>query len=185
MNQEDINNRKKLIREHIRAIKKSFTPEQAIIDSDKIFNQVENLQQFKEARVVLAYWSLPNEVNTQKFILKWANKKRFALPIVVGETLELRAFNGLSSLVTSNLFGIQEPITEELISPTDIDFAIIPGIAFDKKGNRLGRGKGFYDRFLKQTKAYKVAVGYGFQILDEIPVSSLDVPVDIVISTKK
>jgi len=182
MNQEDINCRKKLLRQQIKAVKKDFTPEQAIIDSDRIFSQVEDLPQFKNAKVVLAYWSLSDEVSTQKFILKWASEKRIALPIVMGETLEIRAFNGLNSLITSDSFGIQEPQTEELINPMDVDFAIIPGVAFDRRGNRMGRGKGFYDRFLKQTKAYKVAVGFDFQILEDVPVSSLDVPVDIVIS---
>ncbi len=184
MSQEDLKSRKKLLRQQIREIKKNFTPERAIIDSDRIFNQVEDLPQFKKAKVVLAYWSLPDEVSTQKFILKWANEKRFALPIVVGDTLEIRAFNGLNSLITSDFFGIKEPKIEELINPMDIDFAIIPGIAFDKRGNRMGRGKGFYDRFLKHTKAYKVAVGFDFQILEEVPVSSFDVPVDLVISVK-
>lgn len=184
MNQEIIHNRKKELRKLIKERKKTFAPENAIVDSEKIFSQVESLPQFKEAEVVLAYWSLSDEVITHSFILKWAGKKKIVLPIVIGETLELRAFNGVETLVTSDSFGIQEPKTEVLVDPKEVDFAIIPGVAFDKKGNRLGRGKGFYDRFLNQTKAYKVAVGYDFQILDEIPVSSFDVPVDIVISTK-
>ncbi len=184
MNQEDINSRKKLIRQQIREKKKNFPPEESIIASANIFSQVEVLSHFQKAKTILAYWSLPDEVQTHQFILKWAPEKKIVLPIVVGDTLELRKFNGLSSLVSSGSFGIQEPQTEELIDPLEVDFAIIPGIAFDGKGNRLGRGKGYYDRFLKQTKAYKVAVGFKFQIIDKVPVSTFDVPVDIVISTK-
>jgi 5-formyltetrahydrofolate cyclo-ligase len=183
MNQENLLSRKKEIRLQIKEKKKKSSPEKLQSDSDKIFSQIEVLPQFISARVVLAYWSLPDEVNTHKFILKWANEKKFALPIVAGDNLELRAFNGLNSLIESDSFGIREPKTEKLINPMDIDFAIIPGIAFDKEGNRLGRGKGFYDRFLTQTKAYKVAVGFDFQILEEVPVSALDIPVDIVITT--
>jgi len=182
MYQEDVNNRKKELRRLIRERKKNFSPEKAFCDSEKIFNQIESLNQFKQAKVVLAYWSLPDEVITHHFIQKWAGDKRFVLPIVVGEALELRAFNGVEKLVTSNSFGILEPKTEELVDPKTVDFAIIPGVAFDKNGNRLGRGKGFYDRFLKETYAFKVAVGYDFQILDEVPVSSFDVPVDMVVS---
>jgi 5-formyltetrahydrofolate cyclo-ligase len=183
MNQEDINSRKKELRKQIKEKKKNFSPERAIADSNRIFNQVELLPNFVRAKVILAYWSLPDEVITHNFILKWAKEKTIALPIVIGDTLEIRLFKGLNSLVTSSSFRIQEPLTEELVDPLKIDFAIIPGIAFDRKGNRLGRGKGFYDRFLKQTKAYKVAVGYDFQILDDIPVSPLDIPVDMVITT--
>ncbi len=183
MNHEEVSFRKKELRRLIKERKKNFSPEKASSDSEKIFNQIESLPQFKQAKVVLAYWSLPDEVITHRFIQKWVGEKRFVLPIVVGDTLELGAFNGLEKIVTSQSFGILEPKTEELVDPKTVDFAIIPGVAFDKKGNRLGRGKGFYDRFLKETNAFKVAVGYDFQILDEVPVSSFDVPVDMVVST--
>ncbi len=183
MYQEDIYNCKKELRRLIKERKKLFSPQQAALDSEKIFSQIEMLPQFQQAEVVLAYWSLTDEVITHQFVQKWAGKKRLVLPIVVGETLELRAFNGVEKLITSNSFGILEPKTEEIVDPKAVDFAIIPGVAFDKKGNRLGRGKGFYDRFLKETNAFKVAVGYDFQILDEVPVSSFDVPVDMVVST--
>lgn len=182
MYQEDINNRKKELRRLIKERKKLFSPQQAALDSEIIFNKIEKFPQFQQADVVLAYWSLPDEVITHQFIKKWAGQKKFVLPIVVGDTLEIRAFNGLESMVTSQSFGILEPKTEELADPKAVDFAIIPGVAFDRKGNRLGRGKGYYDRFLKETNAFKVAVGYDFQILDEVPVSSFDVPVDMVIS---
>jgi len=184
MNQEDINNRKKEVRRMIKERKKLFSPQQVVEDSEKIFEQVERLPRFKEAKSILAYWSLPDEVSTHKFILKWAGKKRFILPVVVGDTLELRFFGGLNTLVTGSSFGIQEPQTEEIADPKEIDFAIIPGVAFDLKGNRLGRGKGYYDRCLKQTDAYKVAVGFNFQILNKVPVDSYDVPVDLVITAK-
>lgn len=183
MNQEDINYRKKELRRFIREKKRVFDPSMIAIDSGNIFRQVEALQQFQQAKVVLAYWSLPDEVSTHQFIIKWASSKRLVLPIVVGDTLELRAFNGLENLETNSTFGIHEPKSEEFVNPQDVDFAIIPGVAFDNKGNRLGRGKGFYDRFLKETKAYKVAVCYNFQLIDDVPVSILDVPMDLVVST--
>jgi len=184
MSQEDINSQKKEVRKLIKERKKVFSPQQALDDSEKIFEKVERLPQFKEAKSILAYWSLPDEVSTHKFVLKWAEKKRFILPVVVGDTLELRYFGGLSTLVAGSSFGIQEPQTEEIADPKEVDFAIIPGIAFDLKGNRLGRGKGYYDRFLKLTNAFKVAVGFYFQILDNIPVDFYDVPVDLVITAK-
>jgi 5-formyltetrahydrofolate cyclo-ligase len=81
-----------------------------------------------------------------------------------------------------SFFGILEPKTGKLVDPAEIDFAIIPGVAFDKKGNRLGRGKGFYDRTLhKLTRAIKVGIAYEFQLIDSVPVSEHDIPVDKVI----
>jgi 5-formyltetrahydrofolate cyclo-ligase len=184
MNQDDIAEQKKALRKFVKERKKDVSVEKIIQDSKEIFNQVESLTRFRDARIVLAYWSLPDEVGTHDFIVKWATKKKMVLPVVVGDTLELREFNGLSELVTGTSFGIQEPKTGNIVDPKHIDFAIIPGIAFDAKCNRLGRGKGYYDRILKQTRVFKVAVGFDFQIFDSIPVASLDVPVDIVVTSK-
>ena len=184
MKQEEIDLLKKGIRKMIREKKKTFPLEKAISESELIFREVELLPQFKDAKVLLAYWSLPDEVITHKFVQKWAEYKKIALPVIVGDTLELRCFGGLSKLEATNSFGVMEPKTEELVDPKEIDLAIIPGVAFDRKGNRLGRGKGYYDRFLSLTTAYKVAVGYDFQIIDEVPVASFDIPVDIVITSK-
>ncbi|NOU18249.1 MAG: 5-formyltetrahydrofolate cyclo-ligase [Bacteroidales bacterium] len=184
MNQEDIIKQKQNLRKIVKELKKNISKEKIYEDSQRIFGKVESLPQFKKAKTVLVYWSLPDEVSTHVFVMKWTGEKKMVLPIVVGDTLELRTFNGLNELFTNNSFGIQEPLSGDLVNPADIDCAIIPGVAFDIKGNRLGRGKGFYDRFLKQTNAYLIAVGFDFQILESVPVSSLDVAVNIVISTK-
>jgi 5-formyltetrahydrofolate cyclo-ligase len=184
MNQADIEEQKRALRKFIKERKKGVSVEKMTQDFKEIFDQVESLTHFRNARIVLVYWSLHDEVGTHDFVIKWAAKKKMVLPVIVGETLELREFNGLSELVASTSFGIKEPKTGNIVDPKDIDFAIIPGIAFDTKGNRLGRGKGYYDRILKQTRAFKVAVGFGFQILDSIPVASMDVPVDIVVTSK-
>jgi len=185
MNQIDIIEQKKALRRTIKEIKKNISSEKMMYDSELIFKQVESLPQFKDAKTVLAYWSLPDEVSTHDFVMKWASRKKMVLPMVVGDILELREFNGLGELITGSSFGIQEPQTGKLVSSRDIDFAVIPGIAFDAKGNRLGRGKGYYDKLLKQTNIYKVAVGFDFQVVESIPVLPFDIPVDIIISTKK
>jgi 5-formyltetrahydrofolate cyclo-ligase len=183
MNQLDIIEQKKAIRREIKEIKKRTPLEKLSYDSDRIFMQVESMPQFKAAKFVLAYWSLPDEVNTHDFVLRWISTKKVVLPIVVGDVLELREFSGLNALVPGSLFGIQEPHTGALVEPSTIDFAIIPGIAFDTNGNRLGRGKGYYDKILTQTNAFKVAVGFDFQIVSKVPVLPFDIPVDVVIST--
>ena len=81
-------------------------------------------------------------------------------------------------------FHIEEPTGENTVDPADIELIVVPAVAYDRKGNRLGRGKGFYDRLLRTTKATKIGVGYEFQLLDEIPVEPHDVGMDIVITQK-
>lgn len=175
---------KKLLRKKIKELKQSLAPEKNIVYSKQIFERIESFADFINAKTVIVYWSLPDEVSTHDFIMKWSTNKRIALPIVVGENLEFRLFADLNSMEKSGSFGILEPQTGERIDPQDIDFAIIPGLAFDLKGNRLGRGKGYYDRVLSQIKGTKVGVVFSFQIVDEVPVTSFDIPVDFVVTEK-
>lgn len=85
-------------------------------------------------------------------------------------------------------YGIMEPEGPAFTAYDDIDLIIIPGVAFDVKHNRLGRGKGYYDRFLqqmqqmRQTHAYKIGVCFSHQLVDSIPVTAYDIPMDEVVS---
>jgi len=178
----DTNELKRQIRKAIKALKLNLTPELARQKSAFVFAEIESMDTFRKARTVLAFWSLPDEINTHDFIIKWYSHKRMVLPVVVGDELELRLFTGLEQMERSSGFGIMEPKTGQLVKPEEIDFAIIPGVAFDPKGNRLGRGKGYYDRTMPLLKnAVKVGVAYEFQLIDSVPVSEYDIPVDLVI----
>lgn len=173
---------KKNIRKTIKSIRLSLSPIDAKRKAQQVFAEIESMEQFKRAKTVLAFWSLPDEVDTHDFIIKWAAQKRIVLPVVVGDELELRLYKGVEYLEKSSGFGIMEPKAGELVDPKEIDFAIIPGVAFDRNGNRLGRGKGFYDRTLpKLINAVKIGVAYEFQLIDSVPVSEHDYPVDFVI----
>ncbi len=176
------NEDKKQIRRYIREFKLTLSYQEAKIKAQLVFAEIESMDQFMNARTVLAFWSLPDEIDTHDFVIKWAAEKRMVLPVVVGNELELRCYKGIEYLEKSSGFGIMEPKTGDLVDPATIDFAIIPGVAFDRQGNRLGRGKGFYDRTLpKLVNAVKVGVAYEFQLIDSIPVAEHDIPVDIVI----
>jgi len=177
------NELKRQIRKAIKAHKLKLIPELARQKAGYVFAEIESMDTFQQAKTVLAFWSLPDEINTHDFVIKWATSKRMVLPVVVGDELELRLFNGVENMEQSGGFGIMEPKTGELIDPREIDFAIIPGVAFDRKGNRLGRGKGYYDRTLPLLhNAVKVGIAYEFQIIDSVPVSEHDIPVDLVIT---
>lgn len=142
---------------------------------------VEKNKHFLEANTVLCFWSLPDEVNTHDLIEKWAKKKTILLPKVVGETLELHQFKDSSSMTTGE-FGISEPVGEIFTDYISIDVCIIPGLAFDNEGGRMGRGKGFYDRFLPQTHCHKMGICFPWQIVPKIDCAPWDIRMDEVVS---
>lgn len=149
--------------------------------SRKIFTEVEKLPEFIKCKHVLAYWSLPDEVNTHAFVQKWYKKKIVSLPVVVGNNLELRVFNGMDCMKRGDSFGILEPSESRLVNSDEIGIVIVPGVAFDKDGNRLGRGKGYYDSLLSDRNVYKVGVCFEFQILEKVATSSHDIKMNKII----
>lgn len=150
-------------------------------ESAEILAALEAHPAFKAANTVLLYYSLPNEVDTHEFVQKWSCKKRILLPVVAGDDLELRIYTGPEDLSTGS-YGIEEPTGERFIDYASIDLIAVPGIAFDSKGNRLGRGKGYYDRLLPHIPAaYKVGICFPFQIVEEVPVKPFDIRMDEII----
>ena len=79
-------------------------------------------------------------------------------------------------------FGIDEPIGNVYDNPEKIDLIVVPGVAFDKKNNRLGRGKAYYDKLLKTANTFKVGICFDFQLIDSVPVDKYDIKMDLVIS---
>ena len=143
-----------------------------------------------EARTILAYYSLPDEVNTHQLIDDLlADGKTVLLPTVIEEGLmEWHVYSSKSEL-KNGAFGIGESAGElysgfsKYTSPSEKQMiALVPGVAFDAVGRRLGRGKGYYDRFLgAHPHIYKIGVCFDFQRVMEVPVDEQDVPVDEVI----
>lgn len=151
--------------------------------SVKVCEAIEKNKQFLNANIVLCFWSLPDEVNTHEFIQKWSATKTFLLPKVVGEKLELHTFTSVESM-TIGEFGISEPVGEIFDDYKKIDVCLIPGLAFDNDGGRMGRGKGFYDRFLPQTNCHKIGICFPWQIVPRIECAPWDIRMDEVISCK-
>lgn len=142
---------------------------------------------WQEAGILLLYYPLADEVDVRPLIRQaFDSGKQVLLPVCVGDELELRIYEGKTSLA-KGAFGIMEPngplFAEEHYS--DIRLAVIPGMAFDRAGHRLGRGKGYYDRLLpKLTNARLEGICFPFQILDEIPADAHDFPVHEVASRR-
>jgi len=150
--------------------------------SEKIIERLEELDEFKSAEVILVYYSHHGEVRTQEFMARWIDKKQFLLPkLTEGDTFLVQPVSSLAEL-KENRYGIPEPAVSEVEAPRP-DLVIIPGVAFDRDGNRIGMGSGYYDRFLEDKKDIpKVALAYSQQVLDAVPKESYDEPVDWIIT---
>ncbi len=148
--------------------------------SDRVVAQLLGMK-FFSAKVVLLYCPLADEVwLDESLFVNWDDHK-VLLPKVVGDDLELRIFDGFDSL-EKGAFGILEPVGEMFTDYDAVDFVVVPGMAFDKAGHRLGRGKGYYDRLLPRLRnAYKIGVCFPFQFFDEIPSEPHDVRMDCVV----
>lgn len=177
----DIDIEKKQIRKLIREEKRKYSLDQKILKSVNIIKQLESLDVFKTSSVVMAYWSMDDEVFTHEFILKHYTQKEIILPVVKGDVLELRKFIGANNLKQGASYGIAEPEGEEFKNIESIDLIIVPGVAFDVNNNRLGRGKAYYDKLLKYTSAYKVGICFDFQLLDSVPTDKFDIGMNKVI----
>jgi len=175
-----IDEQKKQIRKKIKELKKRISREEMIRKSDWIFQAVEQDPDFIRARTVLAYWSMPDEVITHSFVERWYGKKKILLPVIVGDNLVLKEFEGKERMQAEPRFNILEPQGPVFEDWQQIDYIIVPGVAFDKNNNRMGRGKAFYDKLLRNVPAKKVGVCFDFQYLDAVPVDRYDIPMDAV-----
>lgn len=158
--------------------------------SRNIFRRLAAIREFKNARTIMFYVSKDNEVATMP-IIKYAikHKKNVCVPNI---DIKKRVLHPVSIKNPENdlhrgHFGILEPLfnINKIVSLKKIDLIIIPGIAFDLSGHRLGWGKGYYDRFLEKAKEnHKIGLVFDFQIVKELPKDRHDVPVDIVVTEK-
>lgn len=177
---------KRKIRKDIKALKASVIPSNGAEFSLEIMKRVLEADEVKNASTVLLYYSLPDEVATVQLIHALSNRtggsKRVILPVVSGDDLLLKEF--VPELLSDGYCNIMEPVGEVCVNPEEIDVAIIPGVAFDRKCNRLGRGKGFYDRLLPKLRCRTIGLGYSFQIVPEIPCEEFDRALDMVVTEK-
>lgn len=169
------------IRRDIRARKTLLDDTDRAMGAAAVFDTLERTAAFMLAESVLMYHSLPDELSTHRFLDKWSSKKRFFLPRVNGVNLDILPYD--RSTLRYGSFRIEEPQGDETVGVDQIDLVIVPGVAFDRSGNRVGRGKGYYDRLLKECRATKIGVGYDFQLIEEgIEADPHDITMDMVIT---
>ena len=171
---------KKEIRRKIKNMRLMLTEAEKSLAAEVVFSRLEKTAAFLMAKRILLYHSLPDELSTHAFLNKWAGRKSFFLPRVNGVNLDILPYD--KSRLELGSFHIEEPTGDDLTDPDTMELIIIPAVAYDRKGNRLGRGKGYHDRLLQSTRATKIGVAYHFQLLDELPAEPHDIPVDMVIT---
>lgn len=170
------------IRRVIRARKASVDDSIKAEAARAVFARVEELDVFQKADDILLYHSLPDELSTTEILDKWESSKNLFLPRVNGDDLEILAYDRTS--LCQGAFHIAEPQGDELFSIDDVDMVIVPAVAYDRNCNRVGRGKGYYDRLLRDSRVFKVGVAYDFQLVDAIESEAHDVCVDMVVTER-
>lgn len=171
---------KKEIRNKIKQLKKEHTMQELDSQSEVILSKLEKHKAFKDANIVMLYASLPDEVNTHSFIEKWRNKKHIILPTVSGDDI-IPVELGKETTFATGDFNIMEPQNEPYHG--SFDLIVVPGVAFDSDGNRIGRGKGYYDRFLSHhPKVKRIGICFDFQYIDKVPTEENDIKMDEVIT---
>lgn len=174
---------KEKIRARVKVAKSNHTPEELRLMSDIRMRQLEAHPRFVAAPVVLLFHSLPDEPCTHALLERWKTRKTLLLPAVAGEHLTLHRYEGRESL-REGAFHILEPAGPRFHDYTSIRLAVIPGVAFDASGHRVGRGRGFYDRLLALpgfSGVYKLGLCFDFQKFDSVPTDPHDISVDEVI----
>lgn len=182
---------KAAIRKEILEQRKARDPEVRAAQSRDILKALLDHRQFQAAQMILIYLSINGEVDTGGLLNRaFELGKRVCVPVVDRKANELRVseLSGPDFRFRLGSFGIREPAEEDLNEvPLDqIDLVVTPGLAFDRRGGRIGYGKGYYDRLLNRlgSQVPRIALAFEFQILDDVPQSGSDVRVDAIITEK-
>ena len=170
--QRRLHRAKQSLRELLIQKRRMLSAEERTAQSALILSQLEKMTVFQEAKTVLLYYPKNNEVDVLPLFKRYKRDKVLLLPVTHRRGMTANPYEGNDKMHRGKV-GIPEPTTPPYEG--EIDLIIVPAVAFDKQGNRLGRGGGYYDRFLKkQSHATFIGVGYDFQLVDEVPVRQHD-----------
>ena len=172
---------KKRVRELLAQKRRLLSKEDIAEQSSKVVAAVEQMPSFQSAKTVLIYYPTHNEVDLLSLIERYKKEKTFLFPVVHRKTMTACPYEGNAKMHRGK-FNIPEPTTEPYVG--DIDLILVPGVGFDKRGNRLGRGGGYYDKFITRLgrKTLLVGVGYDFQLVEEVPANRWDKRLDYVVT---
>ncbi|WP_310605438.1 5-formyltetrahydrofolate cyclo-ligase [Anaerosporobacter sp.] len=180
------------IRKQIKELKKNLSKEEIQIRSNQIAERFFSQPFYKQAENIYLYVSYNQEVNTLGMIPRiLEDKKRVAVPKIIDGTMDFYEITSLNQL-SEGEFGILEPVTCEPVSESEVwnsssNLMIVPGLAFDKDGGRIGYGGGYYDCYIHKNSeriGLKIAFAYDFQVLEHIEIESFDEKIDGIITDK-
>ncbi len=163
----------------------ALTDEQREDAGHRVRQRLAELKEFLHARTVMLFVAMEDEVHTLPIIEDaLAAGKTVVLPHVdrAARTMDARIVRDPSRDLVPGVFGIPEPRDCPVADPASIDFVLVPGRAFDRTGNRLGRGGGYYDRFLASLDAVLCGCGFAAQIVDDVPVEPHDLPLELIVT---
>jgi len=182
---------KRQIRAEMKAALKAMAPEAAAGASRAACRQIVGQREFADARTVMIFLPMPGEIDARDIArAAWAAHKRVVVPKVrrgrrgLMDAIEIRSLE--ADLEVSG-WGIPEPTCDKPFDAGELDLIVVPALAFDRRGNRLGRGGGYYDRFLRRVGGGSLLCGLAFacQLLDELPTEPHDRTVDMVASDEE
>lgn len=157
-----MNKSKSDIRKQIKSLVRGLSAEHRRCEAERLLRLIAEEPNFQSAQRVLIYNPLPDEIDVLPILHKYKAQKQFFMPVVAdNNTLKILPYTDEQKI---GAYGIGEPIGSDYTEPDTIDYIIVPGVAFSTDGHRLGRGKGYYDRLLKQTNAYKTGVCFAVQV---------------------
>lgn len=181
---------KKTIRDLILDNRSKLSKDKHELFSKIIIDQIFDSTFYNESKTIMTFVSFSDEVDTHNFIKRsLADGKRILVPITFPKTKEIKPseiydFDELEV----GYYNILTPKEEYIrfINPEEIDLAIVPGVAFNRDGYRVGYGGGYYDRFLSQyTDIIKLGIAFDLQIVDKLPIEDFDIPVDIIFTERE
>lgn len=151
------------------------------VTDEEIIDNVINFLKSRNLKSALCFVSLPDEIDTSSIL----NDKNFkiAVPKVFGESMDFFEFLSFEDLEIGN-FGVREPKNSVKVQKNDYDCCITPGLSFSRNGKRIGYGKGYYDKYLKDFNNIKIGICYSNMLNENIPVSENDVFMDVIITEK-
>ncbi len=175
------------LRAKIRTALKKISPAVRAVESIDLCERLKT--QLPSAHIILFFAPLPDELDVWPLLeFSMALGTTCALPVfdAVKKLYVARGLDRLATDIVTGKFGVREPAASCAEIPSDkFDLVLVPGLAFDLSGNRLGRGQGFYDRLLEKISGIKCGVGYDFQLLENIPAEPHDAKVDFIVTPSR
>ena len=178
------------IRAQVQAAVAAIAADDQAAYSRGVCDKVIRLPEYEEARIIMAYATMKNELDVSRIVRHALGTGKIVLmPKSVRRPRRMMAcpITSLDADLRPGTFGILEPVTDVSYEPDRIDFMVVPGCAFDSRCNRLGRGGGYYDRFMSSSAfhAFKCGVAFDAQLMDGVPHDAHDLPVDVVVTERR